>query len=98
MASPTWITSGSGGTTAWVASSTNIAWSHRFSAPTTSWAGRTAQWSSGTHTSPPGSAGTSRTGSTRSSGPANETRNETRQAQAHLGADDAEALWLVRVV
>src|ERR1019366_5868729 len=34
MASPTWIISGSGGTTARVASSTNIAWWHRFSAPT----------------------------------------------------------------
>ena len=34
MASPTWIISGSGGMTAWVASSTNIAWWHRFSPPT----------------------------------------------------------------
>src|SRR5437899_3153177 len=34
MASPTWIISGSGGMTARVASSTNIAWWHRFSAPT----------------------------------------------------------------
>ncbi len=34
IASPTWNISGSGGMTAWVASSTNIAWWHRFSAPT----------------------------------------------------------------
>src|ERR1022692_2148601 len=33
MASPTWIISGSGGMTARVASSTNIAWWQRFSAP-----------------------------------------------------------------
>jgi hypothetical protein len=33
MASPTWIISGSGGMTAWVASSTNIAWWHRFRHP-----------------------------------------------------------------
>jgi hypothetical protein len=33
-ASPTWIISRSGGITARVASSTNIAWWHRFSAPT----------------------------------------------------------------
>jgi hypothetical protein len=34
MASPTWIIPGSGGITAQAASSTNIAWWHRFSAPT----------------------------------------------------------------
>jgi hypothetical protein len=34
MASPTWIISGSGGMTARVASSTNITWRHRLSAPT----------------------------------------------------------------
>ena len=34
MASPTWIISGSAGMTERVASSTNIAWWHRFSAPT----------------------------------------------------------------
>jgi hypothetical protein len=34
MASPTWIISGSGDMTARLASSTNIAWWHRFSAPT----------------------------------------------------------------
>src|ERR1017187_3451596 len=34
MASPTWIISGSGGMTARLASSTNIAWWHRFAAPT----------------------------------------------------------------
>ncbi|MGH3287676.1 MAG: hypothetical protein ACRDPD_23765, partial [Streptosporangiaceae bacterium] len=34
MTSPTWIISGSGGVTARVVSSTNIAWWHRFSAPT----------------------------------------------------------------
>jgi hypothetical protein len=33
MASPAWIISGSAGMTAQVASSTNIAWSRRFSAP-----------------------------------------------------------------
>jgi transposase InsO family protein len=36
MASSTWIISGSGGMTARLASSTNITWWHRFSAPTVS--------------------------------------------------------------